>query len=76
MPTTDFTRNFNEPSRILTATLSNAQPTNFTYANNTTTGGGVGLCFPPQMSSTLTSPGHAIKMDAALLGSVMPYSKS
>jgi hypothetical protein len=69
VPTTDFSENFNSPSRILTATLPLAQPTNLIYANNTTTGG-VGQSFPPQMSST-TSAGHVIKMDAAPTSAIL-----
>ena len=72
MPATEFSENFNSASRILTATLPHAQPTNVIYANNTTTGGvGVGQGFPPQMSST-TSAGHVIKMDAATMNAGVP----
>ena len=72
MPKTEFSENFNSPSRILSATLPLAQPTNVIYANNTTTGGvGVGQSFPTQMSST-TSVGHVIKMDAAPMNAGVP----
>jgi AICAR transformylase/IMP cyclohydrolase PurH len=72
MPATEFSENFNSASRILTATVPHAQPTNVIYANNTTTGGvGVGQSFPPQMPST-TSAGHVIKMDAGPTSAVLP----
>ena len=75
MPTTEFTGNFNAPSRILTATLSHAQPTNVIYAKNTTKRDGFGVdqqCFPPHMSSANTYPGNVIKIDAAPMSAVMP----